>query len=85
MPKTLQGKKVKEKYWKEAKQLANKEGFSIKKDKQAFYKYTMGILKQMMSKDLEETVVAGDVAVPSLPLAKDKEKPSKWSDLIKTT
>ena len=84
MPKTLSGKKVSEDDWKKAKELAKKEGFSIKKDKVNFYKYTMGILKQMMSKELEETTVAGDIAVPNVAMKlKTNDKPAKWSDLIR--
>lgn len=71
MPKKLFGKKVPEEYWSRAKKLAKEQGFS-KDDKEKYYKYTMGILKQMMN----ETVVAGDVAIP---IGNTK----KWSNIIK--
>lgn len=76
MPKKLFGKKVPERYWKTAKKLAKKNGFTIKDNKEQYYKYVMGILKQMMR--LNETVVAGDVAIPigTKPL-------KKWSNIIK--
>lgn len=85
MPKQIFGKDVKEKDWKKAKSLAKEQGFSIKDDKETFYKYTMGILKQMMRDELEETTVAGDVAVPHGGKKKTKrnKKPHKWSDLVK--
>ena len=38
MPKTLNGKRVPERYWKEAKKQARKQGFTIKDDKDKFYK-----------------------------------------------
>ncbi len=75
MPKTLFGKKVPEEYWTKAKKLAKEQGIN-KKDKDRYYKYTMGILKQMMS----ETVVSGDVAVPSGVI---KKSPKKWNNIIK--
>lgn len=84
MPKKLFGKKVKESEWEKAKKLTKEQGFSIKDDKEAFYKYAMGILKQMMSDELEETTVAGDVAVPhGGKKTKYNKKPHKWSDLVK--
>ena len=82
MPKKLFGKDVKEADWKKAKQLAKDQGLSVKKDKTGFYKYTMGILKKMMNGELEETTVAGDIAI-SNPAIKLNDKPAKWSDLIK--
>lgn len=85
MPEKIHGKKVKEKEWKKAKELAKKQGFSVKDDKEGFYKYAMGILKQMMSDELDETTVAGDVAVPHGGKGKRKvnKKAMKWSDLVK--
>lgn len=78
MPKKMFGKRVPERYWKEAKKQARKQGFTIKDDKDKFYKYAMGIVKKM----IKENVVAGDVAVPNVPLKKPNEKPKKWSELI---
>ena len=83
MPKTLNGKKVPERYWKEAKKQARKQGFTIKDDKDKFYQYAMGIVKKMMN----ESVVAGDVAVPNCPITgKPKKlkrlKKQKWVELL---
>jgi len=78
MPKTLHGKKVPERYWKEAKKLAREQGFTIKDDKDKFYQYAMGIVKKMM----KESVVAGDVSVPNKPLEKENKKPKKWNEII---
>lgn len=85
MPKKIYGKKVKESEWEKAKQLAKDQGFSVKDDKEKFYKYSMGILKQMMSDEIEETTVAGDIAVPNATGGKKKlnKRAMKWSDLIK--
>ena len=74
MPKTLHGKKVPERYWKEAKKQARKQGFTIKDDKDKFYQYAMGVVKNMM----KESVVAGDVVVPNVSNGKSK----KWKDLL---
>ena len=90
MPKVLDGVDVPEKYWDLAKKQTRAQGLSIKKDKDKFYAYAMGILKTMMKNKIEETVVAGDVAVPTCPVTgkpmkmkKKQKKQQKWVELLK--
>lgn len=83
MPKRIFGEEVPEEYWEDAKKQAKKQGFSPKKDKSKFYSYTMGILKKMMANKINETTVAGDVAVPSGGISFTNTKPVKWPDIVK--